>query len=74
MATPHDEAFLQAIRENPDDDAPRLIYADWLEERGDPRRAGAHRGGDGPAAALLGSLLATQAAPGRVASRANSVS
>ncbi|HEY7326771.1 MAG TPA: TIGR02996 domain-containing protein [Gemmataceae bacterium] len=28
---------MQAILENPDDDAPRLIYADWLEERGDPR-------------------------------------
>jgi uncharacterized protein (TIGR02996 family) len=33
----HDDAFLQIILENPDDDAPRLIYADWLEERGDPR-------------------------------------
>ena len=33
----HDEAFLQAIIANPVDDAPRLIYADWLEERGDPR-------------------------------------
>ncbi len=33
----HDEAFLQAIIDSPDDDAPRLIYADWLEERGDPR-------------------------------------
>jgi uncharacterized protein (TIGR02996 family) len=34
--TDHD-AFLDAIRENPDDDAHRLVYADWLEERGDPR-------------------------------------
>jgi uncharacterized protein (TIGR02996 family) len=33
----NEEAFLQAIREDPDDDAPRLVYADWLEERGDPR-------------------------------------
>jgi uncharacterized protein (TIGR02996 family) len=33
----HDEAFLQAILDEPDDDTPRLIYADWLEERGDPR-------------------------------------
>lgn len=33
----HEEAFIQAICENPDDDAPRLMYADWLEERGDPR-------------------------------------
>jgi uncharacterized protein (TIGR02996 family) len=35
----HDEAFLQAIREAPDDDAPRLIYADWLEEHGQTDRA-----------------------------------
>jgi uncharacterized protein (TIGR02996 family) len=35
----HDEAFLQAIREAPEDDAPRLIYADWLEEHGRPERA-----------------------------------
>jgi uncharacterized protein (TIGR02996 family) len=33
----HEEAFLRAIREAPDDDGPRLVYADWLEERGDPR-------------------------------------
>jgi uncharacterized protein (TIGR02996 family) len=31
------EAFLQAILAEPDNDLPRLIYADWLEERGDPR-------------------------------------
>lgn len=31
------EPFLQAIAANPDDDAPRLIYADWLEEQGDAR-------------------------------------
>ena len=33
------EAFLQRIRAYPDDDAPRLIYADWLDEQGDPRGA-----------------------------------
>ena len=33
----HGEAFLQAILENPQDDTPRLAYADWLEERDDPR-------------------------------------
>src|SRR5262249_60458262 len=33
----HEEAFLRAIRDSRDDDAPRLAYADWLEERGDPR-------------------------------------
>jgi uncharacterized protein (TIGR02996 family) len=30
-------AFLETIAASPDDDAPRLIYADWLDERGDPR-------------------------------------
>jgi uncharacterized protein (TIGR02996 family) len=29
--------FLAAILANPDDDSLRLIFADWLEERGDPR-------------------------------------
>jgi uncharacterized protein (TIGR02996 family) len=33
----HEEAFLRAVREAPGDDTPRLVYADWLEERGDPR-------------------------------------
>jgi uncharacterized protein (TIGR02996 family) len=32
-----EEAFLRAIAQAPDDDAPRLVYADWLDERGDPR-------------------------------------
>src|SRR5262245_34947865 len=32
-------AFLAAIRENPDDDLPRLVYADWLDEHGEPERA-----------------------------------
>jgi len=31
-----DESFLAAIRAEPDDDAIRLIYADWLMERDDP--------------------------------------
>src|SRR5205809_801969 len=33
---PEEKAFLDAIRERPDDEAVRLVYADWLEERGDP--------------------------------------
>jgi uncharacterized protein (TIGR02996 family) len=33
------DAFLQAIVASPGDDNPRLIYADWLEERGDRDRA-----------------------------------
>jgi uncharacterized protein (TIGR02996 family) len=32
-----DEKMLQAIWAAPDDDAPREIYADWLQEQGDPR-------------------------------------
>lgn len=35
----HGDAFLQSIRERPQDDAPRLIFADWLEDHGDPARA-----------------------------------
>jgi uncharacterized protein (TIGR02996 family) len=30
-----ESAFLNAIQANPKDDAPRLVYADWLDERGD---------------------------------------
>ncbi len=30
-------AFLQAMRDNPNDDLTRLVYADWLEEQGDAR-------------------------------------
>lgn len=33
------EAFLAEIRERPDDDFPRLQFADWLEENGEPERA-----------------------------------
>lgn len=29
-------AFVQTVLEQPDADAPRLVFADWLEERGDP--------------------------------------
>lgn len=31
----HADAFLHDILAHPDDDAPRLIFADWLEEQGD---------------------------------------
>ena len=34
----HDEAaFLARIHATPDDVAPRLVYADWLEDNDDPR-------------------------------------
>ena len=32
-----DASFLKAIYEAPDEDAPRLRYANWLDQRGDPR-------------------------------------
>ncbi len=31
---PEADAFLDAIVDNPDDDTPRLVYADWLQEHG----------------------------------------
>jgi uncharacterized protein (TIGR02996 family) len=34
-----DTPFLAAIRAAPDDDAPRLVYADWLDEHGQSARA-----------------------------------
>lgn len=33
------DAFLADIIEHPDDDTPRLIYADWLEDHDQPERA-----------------------------------
>jgi uncharacterized protein (TIGR02996 family) len=34
----HGKGFLRAIAEHPEDDALRLIYADWLDDQGDPAR------------------------------------
>lgn len=33
------KAFMKAIRRNPSDNLPRLVYADWLEERGETEYA-----------------------------------
>ena len=33
------EALLAAVLERPEDDAPRLVYADWLDEQGQTGRA-----------------------------------
>jgi uncharacterized protein (TIGR02996 family) len=33
------DALLTAIGEHPEEDTPRLMYADWLQENGDPERA-----------------------------------
>jgi uncharacterized protein (TIGR02996 family) len=35
--TDDEVALYRAVLANPGDDAPRLVYADWLDERGDPR-------------------------------------
>jgi uncharacterized protein (TIGR02996 family) len=35
VAMTQEDAFLKAILEDPNDDTPRLVYADWLEERGE---------------------------------------
>ena len=35
----HADAFLQAVVAEPDDDTPRLVFADWLEDHGDEPRA-----------------------------------
>ncbi len=37
MTTDDEAALIKAVIENPDDDAPRLAYADWCDQRGDPR-------------------------------------
>jgi uncharacterized protein (TIGR02996 family) len=34
-----EKGFLRAILDDPDDESHRLIFADWLEENGDPERA-----------------------------------
>lgn len=34
-----EQALLAAITVHPDDDTPRLVYADWLDEHGYPERA-----------------------------------
>ncbi|MBL8793892.1 MAG: TIGR02996 domain-containing protein [Planctomycetia bacterium] len=36
---PDDTSLVQTIFDHPDDLTPRLIYADWLEEHGEPERA-----------------------------------
>jgi uncharacterized protein (TIGR02996 family) len=53
-----ERGLLEAIRAEPEDDAPRLVYADWLEEHGQEERAELVRvqvaiERDGPTAPLL---------------------
>ena len=39
MSESEEQGLLQAIRQQPDDDAHRMVYADWLGENGDGDRA-----------------------------------
>jgi uncharacterized protein (TIGR02996 family) len=39
-----DESWVRAIRQAPDNPAWRLVYADWLEGRCDPRSAAVQLG------------------------------
>jgi uncharacterized protein (TIGR02996 family) len=39
MSDDRSAGFLKDILANPDDDTPRLVFADWLDENGDPERA-----------------------------------
>jgi uncharacterized protein (TIGR02996 family) len=34
-----EEAFLATLADDPDDEVTRLVFADWIEEQGDPERA-----------------------------------
>jgi uncharacterized protein (TIGR02996 family) len=34
-----ESAFLEALKANPADDTARLVYADWLDEHGEPQKA-----------------------------------
>jgi uncharacterized protein (TIGR02996 family) len=36
---PIEDGFLRAIIDEPDDDTHRLVYADWLDDHGQPERA-----------------------------------
>jgi uncharacterized protein (TIGR02996 family) len=66
MMTDTEAALLRAICEQPDDDTPRLVFADWLTERGGPVDAAWAKGiraqiwrarGDAEAALAQGSKL-----------------
>ena len=39
MPRSDEDGLLAAVRDNPDDDTPRLVYADWLQEHGGDDRA-----------------------------------
>jgi uncharacterized protein (TIGR02996 family) len=70
--TDEERGLLEAVRAEPEDDAPRLVYADWLDEHGQAERAELVRvqlalERDGPSAPLLArerDILSRRAAEG----------
>jgi uncharacterized protein (TIGR02996 family) len=65
-----ENALLQAILDDPDDNVPRLVYADYLEETGSPERAGLIRlecDAPGPPAGRWQDLVDASAAQVRAA-------
>ena len=54
------DALMRAICENPDDDTPRLVFADWLQEHGEEERAEFIR------VQVEAARLAARTAPGQV--------
>ena len=68
-------ALLRAIQDTPQDDAPRLIYADWLDEHGDSPRSRRRRNARGwasprrPSSTADRRRRARRSPPGRCPSR-----
>jgi uncharacterized protein (TIGR02996 family) len=66
------DALLAAIAAHPDDDTPRLVYADWLDEHNDPGPAGraSSPGGAGPGTnAIRAEFIRVQVAVHRLEAR-----
>jgi uncharacterized protein (TIGR02996 family) len=59
---PDEAAFVRAVAAAPHDDAPRLVYADWLDDHGMPHRARFIR----LARQVCPAIAATPVVPGRV--------
>lgn len=64
------EALLAAIRSTPDDDLPRLVYADWLEENADSLPANEQHSAHDRAAFIRAQVEAARAEPFSPAARA----
>jgi uncharacterized protein (TIGR02996 family) len=63
------EALLAAIRTAPDDDLPRLVYADWLEENGDSLPAAERHSAGDRAAFIRAQIESARAEPYSIPAR-----